>query len=99
MNGWMNYDGKWKLSRYVTGETTLFNLESDPTEQVNLASDPDHFQTILRMDQEMSAEIMESVRYAVHDRLANVEDMFNSQAFGREGWQRPWPAPIDFLDK
>ena len=99
MNGWMNYDGKWKLSRYASGETTLFDLEADPTEQVNLATDPNRFQTIVRMDQEMSAEIMESVRYAVHDRLVDGEDMFNSQAFGREGWQRPWPAPIDFLDK
>jgi len=97
-NGWMNYDGKWKLSRYATGETTFFNLVSDPTEQVNLANDPSYFQTISRMDQEIAEEIMGSIKYAVHDRLVHGGDLSQDKRFGSEGWQRSWPVPISFLD-
>ena len=98
VNGWMNYDGKWKLSRYATGETTFFNLVSDPTEQVNLANDPSYFQTISRMDQEIAEEIMGSIKYAVHDRLVHGGDLSQDKRFGSEGWQRSWPVPISFLD-
>ena len=37
-NGWMLFDGTWKLCKYASG-AHLFNLEDDPDEQHNLARD------------------------------------------------------------
>ena len=36
----MAFDGRWKLSKYSTGERLLFDLENDPHEQRNLIADP-----------------------------------------------------------
>ena len=37
---WMNYDGRWKLARYATGETTLFDREADCLARRGLRSAP-----------------------------------------------------------
>lgn len=97
-DGWMNYDGRWKLARYASGETTLFDLDTDPTEQLNQASDPAYSETMRRLDLEMSQEIMESLQYAFHDRVAQAGDMSQDPGFGRKGWRRPWPTLIGFLE-
>ncbi|MDP6511570.1 MAG: sulfatase-like hydrolase/transferase [SAR202 cluster bacterium] len=96
-DGWCNFDGQWKLAKYATGETVLFNLNDDPDEQRNLASDPTFSEVYRRLDTELTQELMESYRFAMHDRLAQAGDMSQDQGFGREGWRRPWPAPVDFV--
>jgi arylsulfatase len=48
--GWMIQEGPWRLSKYATGETLLFNLEDDPREQRNLAADPAHAATYRELD-------------------------------------------------
>ena len=44
-DGWMNFDGRYKLHRYSTGDELLFDLREDPTEQRNLAADPNSRRT------------------------------------------------------
>ncbi len=96
-DGWMAYDGEWKLAKYAWGETTLFNLKDDPQEQRNLVNDPEYADVYRRLETELAREVMASLRFAMHDRLAQSGDMSQDPAFGREGWQRRYPAPIDFL--
>ena len=95
-NGWMIYDGKWKLAKYATGENVLFDLDDDPFEQTNLIRDPNVFDDLARLDAELSSYVMEQYRIAMHDRLAHSGDMSQDPGFGREGWQAPFPSPVDF---
>lgn len=95
--GWMAYDGEWKLAKYSNGESVLFNLKDDPLEQRNLIADASYADVYRRLDTELTREIMRSVRFATHDRLAQSGDMSQDTGFGREGWQRSWPAPVDFV--
>jgi arylsulfatase A-like enzyme len=95
-DGWMAVDGQWKLAKYASGETVLFNLRDDPHEQRDLAGDTAYADVYRRLDAELTQELMKSLRFAMHDRLAQSGDMSQDQGFGREGWQRPFPAPVDF---
>ncbi len=90
-DGWMNFDGQYKLHKYSTGEVLLFDMEHDPQEQRNLASSADYQNVLRRLDAELTAHIMDSTRESWHDRLAQNGDMSQDPSFGREGWQRPWP--------
>ncbi len=92
-DGWMNFDGQYKLHKYSTGEVLLFDMEHDPQEQRNLATIDDYQNVLRRLDAELTAHVMESVQDSWHDRLAQNGDMSQDPAFGREGWQRPWPHP------
>ena len=93
-DGWMNFDGRYKLHRYSTGDEMLFDLKEDPTEQRNLAADPDHAELRQRMDAELVSEVMVSMAQSTHDRLAHAGDMSQDPSFGREGWRRPWPHHV-----
>ena len=93
-DGWMNFDGRYKLHRYSTGDELLFDLREDPTEQRNLAADPNHAELRQRMDAELVSEVMVSMAQSTHDRLAHAGDMSQDPAFGREGWRRPWPHHV-----
>ena len=93
-DGWMNFDGRFKLHKYATGDEMLYDLENDPHEQRNLAGDPTHAETLRRLDAELSSEVMLSMAQSMHDRLAHSGDMSQDPAFGKEGWSRPWPHPI-----
>ena len=90
-DGWMNYDGHYKLHKYSTGEVLLFDMEHDPQEQRNLAMNPDYQNVLRRLDAELTAHIMESVQASWDDRLAHNGDLSQDPAFGRQGWRRPWP--------
>jgi hypothetical protein len=94
--GWMIFDGEWKLAKYDTGEIVLFNLKDDPNEQNNLVSAPAWSHVYRRLDAELTQELLESYRISLHDRLVQSGDMSQSAGFGREGWQRTYPAPIRF---
>jgi arylsulfatase A-like enzyme len=93
-DGWMIYDGEWRLSRYDTGEVTFYNLLSDPQEQVNLADDPAHQELRDRLGSELDKELMNSIRLSMHDRLADLGGMAMQTDFGYEGRSRPYPFPV-----
>ena len=89
--GWMAFDGRWKLSKYDTGERLLFDLETDPHEQRNLIADPSARSELARLDAALTQEIMRSVVLSYEDRRVYTIDKSGDLMFGREGWQRPYP--------
>ena len=97
-DGWMINDGTWKLAKYATGENVLFNMENDPTEQYNLIEDPQHADTLRRLDADLTTYVMEEMHRSMFDRLAHSGDMSQDPAFGREGWQQPFPAPVEYVN-
>ena len=92
-DGWMNFDGRYKLHKYSSGEVFLFDISEDPDEQNNLANSLKHRKIVERLDRELTHKIMESVSFSMHDRLGQPGDMSQSDKFGLEGWSRPWPHP------
>lgn len=92
-DGWMNFDGQYKLHKYLSGEVFLFDIAGDPDEQNDLSNSVKHRKIIDRLDRELTRRIMESVNFSMHDRLAQTGDMSQSAKFGLEGWSRPWPHP------
>jgi arylsulfatase A-like enzyme len=92
-DGWMNFDGRYKLHKYSSGEVFLFDISEDPDEQNNLANSLKHRKIVERLDRELTHKIMESVSFSMHDRLGQTGDMSQSDKFGLEGWSRPWPHP------
>ena len=92
-DGWMNYDGRFKLHQYRWGESLLFDLNNDPGEQVDLIDDPAYADVRHRLEEELRIEVMDSIEACTQDRLAQRGDMSQDPAFGREGWQRTYPYP------
>jgi hypothetical protein len=92
--GWMIDDGQWRLARYATGEALLFNRPEDPLEQHNLIADPGYLPLRNRLESELAREIMASTAEAFFPRRVDVRDLSQTVAFGREGWQRPYPRDI-----
>ncbi len=90
-DGWMNYDGRYKLHRYRSGEALLFDIENDPQEQMNLLEDPVYAEVRHRLESELMTEIMTSLEAASQDRLAHYGDMSQDPQFGKESWARHFP--------
>ena len=89
-NGWMLYDGEWKLCKYPRG-AHLFNLRQDPTEEHNRAGDASCADTFHRLDAQLTREIMRS---AAEASFAGCHRTHSSSAeFGRPGWGRSYPMP------
>lgn len=42
--------GRWKFNYYVGYPPELFDLNADPEETTNLAADPDHADTVRRLE-------------------------------------------------
>jgi arylsulfatase len=93
-DGWMVNDGTWKLTKYRTGESVLFNLIDDPLEQKNQIADLSHAATLRRLDTELTVYLMNEMRLSMFDRLADCGNMSQDPSFGREGWSREFPAPV-----
>ena len=93
-NGGMNFDGTWKLVKYATGETLLFNLEEDPTEQHNRIDDPDCQAIYRRLDTELTQEMLRSIVDSHHEKRVAYTALYNEAEFGQKGWQRVYPQPF-----
>jgi hypothetical protein len=92
---WMVDDGRWRLAKYATGEAVLFDRDQDPDEQRNLYGEPSYLTVRTRLEAELTQHLMACMREANHDRRVYVRDLSQTTAFGREGWQRPYPRRID----
>ena len=90
-NGWMAYDGRWKLCKYATGEQHLFDHANDKDELHNLIDDPSAFQALRRLDNALTREIMRSLALSFNAQKVDTTGMSQEEDFGREGWQRPYP--------
>lgn len=90
-NGWMAYDGRWKLCKYATGEQHLFDRATDPTEQQNRIDDPSAFAELRRLDDALTREIMRSMALSFNGQKVDTTGMSQEETFGKEGWQRPYP--------
>jgi arylsulfatase len=94
-DGWMVYDGVWKLAKYSTGEQLLFNLVDDPTEQHNLIHDPAYSQRYHQLDTLLTQEVMGSLTQShAEKRVYATDSLSGDAAFGKEGWRRVYPAPL-----
>lgn len=94
LDGVMMFDGRWKLHRYVTGESLLHDLETDPQEQRNRISDPDARDVAVVLDGLLTEHLLGEFQRSVSDRraAATILDMVrDGEEFGRRGWKRPWP--------
>lgn len=90
-NGWMAYDGRWKLCKYATGEQHLFDRSADPDELINRVDDPATFHELRRMDDALTREVMRSAALSYHAQKVDTTGMSQEEGFGKEGWQRTYP--------
>ena len=92
--GWMFFDGRWKLAKYSTGEITFFDLENDPTEQVNLMRDPAYDKKFHELDTLLTLAIMRAVTEGDYDQRVDLSGLATVPAFGHRGWQRTYPLSL-----
>lgn len=91
--GWMLHDGRYKLAKYDGGGSLLFDMENDPRELHNLATDSAHLDVLLRMETALTAEIMHAIDESHFDkRLYTSPSYSGDRDFGRVGWQREYPT-------
>ena len=97
-SGWMTYDGRYKLVKYGNGNSGLFDLEEDPTEQHNLVDSPAHAATYRHLDALLYRHIMHSVQRS-HDYnlVYSPQDdaLWADKNFGAPGWQREYPRALE----
>ena len=93
-DGWMSYDGRYRLHKYATGESLLFDIANDPSEQHNLIDNPAYHAVYRQLEQELTEEIMRSMRDAFRPNRVydEAESMWCNQAFGARGWRRRYPC-------
>jgi arylsulfatase A-like enzyme len=95
VGAWMAFDGRYKLSKYSSGEAMLFDLDNDRQEQDNLIADPSHTRVYRRLDAALTLELMRSMSFAMHDRMPSPESMSQDEEMSREGWTWRFPVPAD----
>lgn len=93
--GWMIQEGPWRLSKYGTGETLLFNLDDDPNEQRNLALDQALGDVYRRLDATLTAWMMNAIVASHRTQRVYARDLSQRPDFGREGWRREYPHRLD----
>ena len=91
----MIFDGRWKLSKYSTGEVLLFDMETDPEEQHNLLRDPSHREKYIELDTLLTQSIMQSVTDGNHDQRVYTTSLSTDPTFGHRGWRRAYPQRLD----
>lgn len=93
-SAWMALDGRTKLHKYGSGETLMFDLAEDPTEQRDLLKHDGGEADYQRLDAELTSHVMRAVQRAHLDKQVYVRDMSADPIFGRPGWQRTFPRPL-----
>lgn len=93
-SGWMIYDGRWKLAKYITGEMLFFDIQNDPQEQHNLINDRQYWDKYLELDALLTQAIMHSITASHYDKRVYTRSLSGDPAFGKEGWQRPYPQRL-----
>jgi arylsulfatase A-like enzyme len=91
---WCLFDGRYKLSKFNTGDVHLFDLENDPQEQHNLAGKPGVARIQADLDRELTARMMAGIVTAGNPHRVYYSDLSQELDFGREGWIRPFPRSI-----
>ncbi|WP_269525458.1 sulfatase family protein [Coraliomargarita parva] len=93
-DGCMYLSGPWKYAKYATGEITLFNLQEDPMEQHNRINDPSCYSLMLEFEQALCREMIPMIHSGHHDKVIdNGNQLWISEAFGRENYTRTYPCP------
>jgi arylsulfatase A-like enzyme len=92
--GWSLYDGRYRLSKYSTGDVHLFDLPNAPREVRNLMREPGHEAIYARLDAELTRRVMEGYQVALNPARVYYHDLSQRTDFGREGWVRPYPRPL-----
>jgi arylsulfatase A-like enzyme len=88
-SGFMLLKDRWKLSRYYSGVTTLFDLSCDPMEQQNLVDDSSVQERLHAMDALLQQELVRSILDANEDKRVSTND----SGFGMKSWVRQYPWP------
>ncbi|NLD45136.1 MAG: hypothetical protein GX657_16775, partial [Chloroflexi bacterium] len=68
---------------------------ADPEEQRNLADDPLYAAEYRRLDQELTREVIRSVRAGNYEQRVMARSLSHSDEFGQRGWQRPYPGAVE----
>ncbi|MBT5874936.1 MAG: sulfatase-like hydrolase/transferase [Candidatus Latescibacteria bacterium] len=89
--GCMVFDGTWKLCRYTTGESLLFNLQEDPREQLNRIDDPTCQDVLRRLDADLTSDMLRSIADSNQEKLVAHSALYDETEFGRKGWKRRYP--------
>jgi arylsulfatase A-like enzyme len=97
-HAWMYRVDRYKLAMYATGERTLFDLETDPTEQDNLAGRPEFYEVYAELEAELISSVMRLTTAAADHQLALPPAEPNGAwAFPREGWRVDYPRHVGTL--
>lgn len=87
--------GRWKLHHYVGFEPELFDLETDPEEMRNLASDPGFVEILSMMDEELrkicDPDVIDQQAFA--DQAALIEHYGGREAALKLGAPGATPPP------
>lgn len=90
--GFMAFDGTWKLAKYASGDTLLYNLEEDPGEQLNRYRDPDCRDILHRLDTALTTRLVQSIRDSNAEKTVDGQTgLWQDDAFGRLRWRRNYP--------
>jgi arylsulfatase len=94
--GYMIAEDRWKLIKYRSGVTMLFDLENDKNEQKNLAEDINYSDVKNRLDAMMLNEIVQSTKNANNDKFVNKTSdieyhIGGAGDFGRRNWEWEYP--------
>ena len=96
-NGWMAFDGRYKLVKYANGADGLFDLSTDLCEEHNLAVSDSSFEQYRHLDRLLWREAMASTQSAhrYNQVFAPAERaLWADEEFGRPGWERPYPGKM-----
>lgn len=89
-NGFMLRDARWKLVRYANGVQALFDLETDPGEQVNVMEA--HPDITARLDLALTQSLLDGFAAGHADKMVPDAKSPPEGAFHDRYWQRPYPA-------
>ena len=94
-SSWMIQDRKWRLARYESRETLLFDFENDPNEQHNLAGSVVGRDKLLELDGLLTQAVMRYTTASHYPARVYTVDLSSDPGFGFEGLRRPYPRSYD----